>query len=318
VPLPKVGDEAFVEREGVIAVETAVNEARCLWRETPTRDVGIDGQIEYVDPEGSATGRIVAVQVKSGASYFRDATHDYIPYSPAARHRDYWREFPLPVILALRNPKTKRVHWVDARAELRAGEGPVRVPTAQLLNASGVITALQSEGPLPQTPLPPRALVDLMLSDTEPLSNCNLSFFDLFIQGLTDAASWSLYFSMDLYSEVAHAKQELLEVDFPGLTIAGDSYAFIDRYVSFLVAYDLARVDFDAFRRVAEKAQMVGVILAPLTARGLELVQFVDELDDQIANEWPSRVVRERWLAMQFSDLHERTARIEEFKRRLG
>jgi hypothetical protein len=62
---------------------------------------------------------------------------------------------------------------------------------------------------------------------------------------------------------------------------------------------------------------MVGVVLAPLTPRGLELVRFVDQVDDRIGNEWPSRVIRERWIAMRFSELHERTARIEEFKRRL-
>jgi hypothetical protein len=182
--------------------------------------------------------------VKSGASHFKDANPEYVPYSPATRHRNYWREFPLPVILVLHNPGTKRACWADARAQLRArDEGPVRVPTGQAFDAEGVVAALQADGPLPRTPLPPRALVDLMLRETEPLSRCALSFFDLFVQGLTDAASWSVYFSMDLYGEVAHAKQELLELDHGGLAIADESYAFIDRYVAFLVAYDLARVD---------------------------------------------------------------------------
>ena len=67
-PYPKLPDEAFVEREGLIAVEAAVNAARCIWRETLQRDVGIDGQIEYRDADGYIMGRIISVQAMSGSS----------------------------------------------------------------------------------------------------------------------------------------------------------------------------------------------------------------------------------------------------------
>ena len=199
---PKVGDEAFTEQEGEIAVQSAVNRARCVWRKTSTRDVGIDGQIEYIDAEGNATGRIVAVQVKSGASYFPKGTDDDLTYPVPLKHRDYWRDFPLPVI--------------------------------------------------------------------------------------------------------------------GGLGIGADAFAFIDRYVSFLVAYNLARVDFDAFRRFAVQYGMVGRILAPLTDRGQHLIGIVDEVDDRLSPNWPSRVAQDRAIQMVFTDLPERTGRLEEFKRVFG
>lgn len=34
--------------------------------ETSTGDVGIDGNLEFVNPDGFATGKAIAVQVKSG------------------------------------------------------------------------------------------------------------------------------------------------------------------------------------------------------------------------------------------------------------
>lgn len=71
----------------------------------------------------------------------------------------------------------------------------------------------------------------------------------LFLQGLTDAFAWSVYFNMDLFVDLAHVMQEFVEGGSGGLAIAAESYAFIDRYVAFLVSRDLARVDFDAFRR---------------------------------------------------------------------
>jgi hypothetical protein len=317
VAYPKVDDSAFTEREGIIAVEIAVNQARCIWRETLARDVGIDGQVEFVDPERNATGRIVALQVKSGRSHFKAATQTDIPYSPPERHKNYWREFPLPVILVLHDPAAGVSYWTDARAQLRLGSGPVRVPKNQVFDAEGVLSALQAGGPLPGAPLSSRELVALMLKDTEPLSRCDLSFFDLFVQGLTDPASWSVYFSMDLYFDVAQTKQALLEVDDAGLTIGPESYAFIDRYIAFLIGYDLARVDFDAFKRLEQKAQMVGRVLAPLTARGIALTEYIDERDEELPPEWPSRVVRDRPIQMLLLELPERTARIEELKRRL-
>lgn len=313
---PKVDEAAFTEREGLIAVEEATNRARCIWREITMRDVGIDGQIEYVDPEGNATGRIIGVQVKSGPSYFRRATDVDVPYSVPERHRGYWREFPLPVILVLYDPEPRIAYWADARYQLRAGGGDlIRVPKSQAFNEAGILQALQTPGPLPEGPINPRELIDLMLNEIEPLSHCRLSFFDLFFQGLTDPPSWSVYFSMDLYAEVAKTKQDLLETS-GGLTISGESFAFIDRYVAFLIAYDLARIDFDAFKRMEDQG-LVGRILAPLTQRGLALEKYVSALDDRLPATWTSRVARDRPIQMLLLELPERTARIEEFKRRL-
>jgi hypothetical protein len=92
--LPSVPATSFTERSGINAVASIVNDVRCIWRETPLRDVGIDGQVEYVTPAGAATGRLVLVQVKSGASYFESATAESVPFSPKPKHRGYWEGAP--------------------------------------------------------------------------------------------------------------------------------------------------------------------------------------------------------------------------------
>jgi hypothetical protein len=66
---PKYGATNQQERLGVNAVAEAVARLGLIWRETTSADVGVDGQIEYVAPDGAATGRMVAVQVKSGPSF---------------------------------------------------------------------------------------------------------------------------------------------------------------------------------------------------------------------------------------------------------
>jgi hypothetical protein len=88
------------ERAGVLAVATELNRLGLIWRETPMADVGVDGQIEFVDDAGRLTGRLVAAQIKSGDSYFRDGGDEW-RFSPQDRHRFYWERFPLPVLLFL-------------------------------------------------------------------------------------------------------------------------------------------------------------------------------------------------------------------------
>lgn len=69
---PKFSHTKQQERYGVNAVAVAVARLGLIWRETQSADVGIDGQIEYVTPEGAATGRMVAVQIKCGLSYLQE------------------------------------------------------------------------------------------------------------------------------------------------------------------------------------------------------------------------------------------------------
>ena len=50
--LPKYTKTNSQERSGVNAAAEAMAKIGQIWRETPLADVGIDGQIEYVSPEG--------------------------------------------------------------------------------------------------------------------------------------------------------------------------------------------------------------------------------------------------------------------------
>ncbi|WP_314326182.1 DUF4365 domain-containing protein [Paenarthrobacter ilicis] len=147
--LPSVG-HAFIERTGVNLVASIVNDAHCLWRETLMHDVGIDGQIEYVNAKNEATGRMVLVQVKTGTSYFDSATDKFVSYYPAEKHRNYWEQAPLPVILVLHNPDSRETYWIDARSTLRGRvnkDGPIKVPKTQNFDKFGVLGAI---GPFPQ------------------------------------------------------------------------------------------------------------------------------------------------------------------------
>jgi len=81
-----------------------------IFREKPTQDHGIDSEIEIVE-NGLATGRLIAVQVKCGDSYFDEPTDEGFVFRFSARHYDYWVRHSLPVIGVLVDYKREVCYW---------------------------------------------------------------------------------------------------------------------------------------------------------------------------------------------------------------
>ncbi len=107
----KVSKSQLVEREGIAEIQRRVNSTfKWLFREQPISDCGIDAHIEIVVDE-NATGRLLAVQVKCGSSYFSKSNADGYIYRGDNSHLDYWLNHSLPVIIIIFNPKTDECLW---------------------------------------------------------------------------------------------------------------------------------------------------------------------------------------------------------------
>ena len=99
------------ERIGVIAVQEIVyNKLDWIFREQPIEDFGIDAQIE-VNATDYPTGKLIALQIKSGKSYFAEADDERVIFRFEEKHYQYWRSFSLPVIIVLYNPEDKECIW---------------------------------------------------------------------------------------------------------------------------------------------------------------------------------------------------------------
>jgi Domain of unknown function (DUF4365) len=106
------------ERQGVTEVERIVlKEMSWIFREQVVSDFGIDAQIEVVDHGRHPTGQLIAVQIKTGSSYFR-IVGDTIPIYVDDDHLKYWDQHALPVILVLHDPDTMQTvwQWADLRS----------------------------------------------------------------------------------------------------------------------------------------------------------------------------------------------------------
>ncbi len=101
-------------------------EANQIFRPVTMFDYGIDGEVEFKDNDGKASGKRIYVQLKSGNSYLRtrkadgsevfDVTND--------RHLDYWISQPVDVYLVIRQKYkmtgVEMIRWMNVTRYLRA------------------------------------------------------------------------------------------------------------------------------------------------------------------------------------------------------
>jgi GTPase SAR1 family protein len=122
------------ERHEIIVahhIKFTVEEAGHQFRSFTQSDHGLDGEIEFLDERGQATGRKVYVQLKPSSSYAVESGYDEGPAFKikSARWADYWKRMQWPVMLVLRTEEG-RIQWMDMRAYLkrqRDNGGPTRI-----------------------------------------------------------------------------------------------------------------------------------------------------------------------------------------------
>jgi hypothetical protein len=114
------------------------------FRPQPIADFGIDAHVE-VCKSGKPVGKILAVQLKSGESYFQEKTKNGYVYRGSPRHLEYWLNYPLPCVLILYNPATQQVHWqaiTHKNVEKTGKRWKLIVPYKQSLDSDAVPTLL--------------------------------------------------------------------------------------------------------------------------------------------------------------------------------
>lgn len=75
-----------------------------MYREQSIGDYGIDAIIESKNDK-YLSGKMIAVQIKSGDSYFKEQKDNCVIYGGDIKHY-YWLNHSLPVIIVLNSPTT--------------------------------------------------------------------------------------------------------------------------------------------------------------------------------------------------------------------
>jgi len=95
-------------------------EAGQIYRGYTNSDHGIDGEIEFKDDRGRASGKRLYMQLKSGDSYLKKRQSDgaEIFYLKNPRWATYWRQQAYVVMLVIRSSNDE-IRWMDVTAYLK-------------------------------------------------------------------------------------------------------------------------------------------------------------------------------------------------------
>ena len=99
---------------------TITAEAGQIYRGYTNSDHGIDGEIEFKDNEGRATGKRLYLQLKHGDSYLTKRQRDKaeIFQIKNARWAEYWQQQAYPVLLVIRTSDGE-IRWMDVSDYLK-------------------------------------------------------------------------------------------------------------------------------------------------------------------------------------------------------
>ena len=102
-------------------------EAGQIFRPTPNSDWGIDGEIEFKNDQGEASGKRVYLQLKSGDSYLHTRKSDgkEIFKITKLRHAEYWQAQAYPVMLVIRTSEGQ-IRWMNVTDYLQQRGGEAR------------------------------------------------------------------------------------------------------------------------------------------------------------------------------------------------
>ena len=140
-----MNEKTRTDRLGVSKLDHYFSSHGWLFREQFLHDYGIDAQVEIVD-DGKPTGDLIAIQIKSGSSYFSEKNDTDIIYRTDDKHIQYWSSHALPVIIVLYHPNTDILFWESVTKDtvVSTGKGwKINIPKDQVLSAN-TLSALKA------------------------------------------------------------------------------------------------------------------------------------------------------------------------------
>ncbi|MGE5156405.1 MAG: DUF4365 domain-containing protein [Betaproteobacteria bacterium] len=101
---------------GVALVQEAFARLDWAFRPQPKDDVGIDAEAELRE-RGRLTGRVLAVQIKCGRSFFRTRRDGGWVFREDLTHLRYWLGHLMPVIVVLVDDDSREIYWGQVKPE---------------------------------------------------------------------------------------------------------------------------------------------------------------------------------------------------------
>lgn len=110
---PTVRKSKITGETGVNAVSNIVNnEFKWIFRRNhDEHDFGIDGYLDVVTQDGAVTGQSIAVQIKSGQSFFKTRTSNGFTFYGEKKHLNYYLNQKNPILIIIHDDKLNLTLW---------------------------------------------------------------------------------------------------------------------------------------------------------------------------------------------------------------
>lgn len=268
------------EHRGLAKVHSICAEMESIWRPTVSNDLGVDGQIELLE-EGTSisSGVILAVQVKSGPSYFAHPVENGFNYYPASKHRKYWARINLPVILILHNPDSNFTIYANIKPQLKNG-GPIFLDSNSIFRPEARIDLIKC-AKAKYIQFDPDQLLQEFKSITYHADNGSIiSGVDFLLSAIDPAQT---YFEIKMVRVIQLLDLVNNEI---GSTTHSETYDYIHRCIIKIVSSSLTEPFFSEFEKIWYDLEMVPDIAAPLTNQGKITIKHLwQNLDKYISFE---------------------------------
>jgi hypothetical protein len=113
-PFPKYTSSRLTGDKGVTLVTKIIEDQfNWIFRATPQEhDFGIDGYIDIVNSESYVTGKSIAVQIKTGPTYFKKTTSNGWEFHGEIKHLNYYLNHSSPLVLIIVDLEIQQAFWV--------------------------------------------------------------------------------------------------------------------------------------------------------------------------------------------------------------
>lgn len=257
------------EQRGLSKVQLICAEMHAIWRPTSAHDLGVDGQIEFIETGSSvSTGYILAVQLKSGPSYFQREREGAIEFYAKEKHRRYWSRLNIPVILVLHNPDADLTIYTRVKPQLK-NAGPILVSLADRFSGQAR-DALLTAAKVDLAPTLPNQVLEDLKRITFQLDSGEIISGIHFLLSSVDPKITYLEIRMGrLLSLVGVITGQ------PGLSYGSEFLAFLHRCVLKSWIYQLSEPFMLEFEAMWYEVGMVPDIASELTPFGATVVEHL-------------------------------------------
>ena len=214
---------------------------------------------------------MLAAQIKSGASYLQEHNEYFVFYADES-HIKYWKLYPIPVILCVHNPDTGKTYYQAIHPHGHEVSTKIMIPQKQVLSYENREDIFASIAGFSSAYHTTEELYTIM--NSKRILTCNnsyVSFLDLFVGGLTNLCT-DLFCDTSVLSNLIDLRTRL-----PMFHIEQQDHDFLWEFIKFITKENLAKVNFEACLYDWEYRMIDPRILVPLTYRGIELRNYIEQ-----------------------------------------